>query len=395
MTSLHLSIGCGDYDRTRAVADGRVRVEGCEVTYIPLEPEEVFYRSFGNQEFDVCELSFSNYLVQRSQNRCAYIAVPVFPSICFRHSAIYIRTDRGINRPEDLKGRVVGVPEYAIAAAVLVRGILKEEYGVKPSDIEWRSGGLEEAGRVDKLKLNLPADVKYTPVAADKTLSNMLAICEIDALVTARAPSCFKNGAPHVDRLFPKFREVEKAYFKKTGIIPIMHVLGIRERLVQEHNWSNQMFSEADIGRPKVEALRDVMDSFCSFTPRAVNYPYKDQPLSEVVIAAVDSMSARKAIWKSVRQQTQVRFYIDARMGLETLRVFALNPAIREHRIAYSQSLYSDSGALQEPCTARTISYTPLMAAAVICNQVKRYVNDEEIVGQVVMDLVTYAALKL
>ena len=165
--------------------------------------------------------------------------------------------------------------------------------------------------------------------------------------------------------------------------------------LVQEHNWSNQMFSEADIGRPKVEALRDVMDSFCSFTPRAVNYPYKDQPLSEVVIATVDSMTARKAIWKSVRQQSQVRFYIDARMGLETLRVFALNPAIREHRIAYSQSLYSDSGALQEPCTARTISYTPLMAAAVICNQVKRYVNDEEIVGQVVMDLVTYAALKL
>ena len=238
MTSnLHLSIGCGDYDRTRAIADGRVRVEGCEVTYIPLQPEEVFYRSFGNQEFDVCELSFSNYLVQRSQNRCAYIAVPVFPSICFRHSAIYIRTDRGINRPEDLKGRVVGVPEYAIAAAVLVRGILEEEYGVKPSDIEWRSGGLEEAGRVDKLKINLPPDVKYIPVAADKTLSNMLASGEIDALLTARAPSCFKNGAPNVDRLFPKFREVEKAYFKKTGIIPIMHVLGIRERLVQEHNW--------------------------------------------------------------------------------------------------------------------------------------------------------------
>ena len=236
MSPLHLSIGCGDYDRTRAIADGRVRVEGCRVTYIPLQPEEVFYRAFGHQEFDVSELSLSNYLIQRSQGSCAYIAVPVFPSICFRHSAIYIRTDRGINRPEDLKNRVVGVPDYAMAAAVLVRGMLEDEYGVKPSDIEWRSGGLEEAGRVGMLKINLRPDVKLMPVAG-KALSNMLAGGEIDALVTARVPSCYKNGAPNVGRLFPDFRASEKTYFKKTGIFPIMHVLGIREQLVREHAW--------------------------------------------------------------------------------------------------------------------------------------------------------------
>jgi 4,5-dihydroxyphthalate decarboxylase len=237
MAPFHLSIGCGDYDRTRAIIDGRVRVEGCEVTYLPLQPEDVFYRAFAHQEFDVSELSFSNYLIQRSRGICAYIAVPVFPSICFRHSAIYIRTDRGISHPTDLKGRVVGVPEYAMAAAVLVRGILEEEYGVKPADMEWRSGGLEETGRVDKLKISLPADVKLIPVA-EKTLSNMLAGGEIDVLITARVPSCFKNGTSNVGRLFPKFREVEKAYFKKTGIYPIMHVLGIRERLVRKQPWT-------------------------------------------------------------------------------------------------------------------------------------------------------------
>jgi 4,5-dihydroxyphthalate decarboxylase len=233
---VHLSIGCGDYDRTRAIVDGRVRVEGCAVTYIPLQPEEVFYRSLGHQEFDVSELSFSIYLIQRSLGRCAYIAVPVFTSICFRHSSIYIRTDRGISRPEDLKGRVVGVPEYAMAAAVLVRGILEDEYGVKPSDMEWRSGGLEEVGRASNLKLKLPADVKMVPVV-EKTLSSMLAGGEIDALITARVPSCFRNGTANVGRLFPKFREIEKAYFKKTCIFPVMHVLGIREHLVRKHAW--------------------------------------------------------------------------------------------------------------------------------------------------------------
>jgi molybdopterin/thiamine biosynthesis adenylyltransferase len=164
---------------------------------------------------------------------------------------------------------------------------------------------------------------------------------------------------------------------------------------VEEHNWSNQMFRGSDIGKPKCQALFDVMKEFGMQTPMVRLEKFVDKPLSQLVISCVDSMSSRKTIWKAVRQQSGTRLYIDARMGLETLRVFALNPMIREERVEYAKSLYSDVSALQEPCTARTICYTPLMASAVICNLVKRYVNNEGIPGQIVMDLATYTTLKL
>ncbi len=124
-------------------------------------------------------------------------------------------------------------------------------------------------------------------------------------------------------------------------------------------------------------------------------HQYKDQPLSEVVICAVDSMASRKTIWKAVRQKPEVQLYIDARMGLETLIVHAVNPMLREDRVRYSQTLHSDQDALQDPCTARTICYTPLMAASVICNLVKRYVNNEAVPGQIVLDLATFSLMKL
>ena len=161
--------------------------------------------------------------------------------------------------------------------------------------------------------------------------------------------------------------------------------------LVEEHNWSNQLYTEADIGRPKVEALWDQMERLCSFTPRASAHRYTDEPLTEVVINAVDSMSSRKAIWHSVKKQPQVQLYIDARMGLETLIVHSVSRLSRD----YAKSLHSDSAGLQEPCTARTICYTPLMASSVICNLVKRYVNNEDIPEQIVMDLATYTTLRL
>jgi len=149
------------------------------------------------------------------------------------------------------------------------------------------------------------------------------------------------------------------------------------------------MYREADIGRPKCEALEDVMEAFCGYTPRIILHPYSDQPLSEFVISAVDSMQSRKTIWKSVRHQQQVQLYLDARMGLETLIVHTIRPQVREDRIRYSQTLHSDQNALQEPCTARTICYTPLMEASVICNLVKRYVNNEVVPSQIVLDLAT------
>jgi hypothetical protein len=163
--------------------------------------------------------------------------------------------------------------------------------------------------------------------------------------------------------------------------------------IIQDHNWSNQMYRDSDIGSLKALALMDVMEQFGGHTPNAIAQWYVDQPLSEVVISAVDSMESRKVIWKSVREQSQVRLFLDARMGLETLIVWTVRPSIREDRVAYSQSLVPDDQTLQEPCTARTVCYTPLMAASIVCHLVKRFVNDEEMPRRVILDLATFTLL--
>jgi 4,5-dihydroxyphthalate decarboxylase len=254
-----ITIACGDYDRTRAIKDGRVRVEGCAVTYIPLEPEEVFFRAFRYQEFDVCELSFSSYLRITDGGQSDYIGIPAFVSRVFRHSGIYIRTDRGIASPQDLQGKTIGLPEYQITAVVWMRGILQDEYGVKPTDIHWRSGGIEQPGRDERTPLAPIPGLDLKPIAADKTLSGMLIAGELDAIFSARAPSCFVSRAPHVGRLFPDYRAVEKAYYKKTGHFPIMHLVGVKKSLVERHPWLPTSLYKA-FAEAKALALWEVRD---------------------------------------------------------------------------------------------------------------------------------------
>ena len=163
--------------------------------------------------------------------------------------------------------------------------------------------------------------------------------------------------------------------------------------VIQDQNWSNQMYRDGDIGSLKASALMDVMEQFGGHTPNAIAQRYVDQELSEVVISAVDSMESRMTIWRSVREKPDVRLYLDARMGLETLIVYAVRPQIREDRIVYSQSLVPDDQTLQEPCTARTVCYTPLMAASIVCNLVKRFVNDEDMPRRVILDLATFTLM--
>ena len=235
--ALQLSMSIGDYDRTRALFDGRVRIEGCDVTIVSLVPEEAFHRAFKFHEFDISEISMSSYIATTARGEAHYVAIPAFVSRLFRHSGIYIHTDRGIARPEDLKGKTIGLPEYQMTANVWIRGILQEEHGVKPSDIKWRRGGLEEAGREERTPIKLPADVELQSIPAHRTLSEMLASGELDGLIGARAPSCFLHGAPNVARLFPNYPAVEEAYFRKTKIFPIMHAVGIRRSLIERHPW--------------------------------------------------------------------------------------------------------------------------------------------------------------
>jgi 4,5-dihydroxyphthalate decarboxylase len=259
MVQIPIAIACGDYDRTRAIKDGRVQVEGCAVTYIPLEPEEVFFRTFRYQEFDVSELSFSSYLRITDSGDSPYIALPAFVSRVFRHSGIYIRTDRGIKSPTDLKGRNVGVPEYQITAVVWQRGIMQDEYGVHPTDIHWWQGGQEQAGRGERTPLGPIPGLDLKSIPEDKTLAGMLETGELDALFTARAPSCFVRGAPNVGRLFPDYRNVEKAYYKKTGIFPIMHMIGVKKSLVEQHPWLATSLYKAFL-EAKTYAMKEVRE---------------------------------------------------------------------------------------------------------------------------------------
>jgi 4,5-dihydroxyphthalate decarboxylase len=234
---LELSLSVCNYDRTAAIFDGRAPIDGCDVTAVALEPEESFHRAFKYQEFDVTEISMSSYLMTASRGEAHYIAIPAFVSRLFRHSSIYIRTDRGIRSPADLKGKQIGVPEYQMTANVWVRGTLEEEYGVKPADIKWRRGGLEEAGREERSPMKTPPNVDLASVPHDRTLSDMLEKGELDGVIGARAPSCFLRGVPNVARLFPDYPAVEEAYFRKTRLFPIMHAIGIRRSLVEKYPW--------------------------------------------------------------------------------------------------------------------------------------------------------------
>ncbi len=237
MSKIELSIATWNYDRVQPLIEGRVQVEGCNINYLPMSVEECFQRAYLHGEFDVVELGFSPYLIALSRGMSTYAALPVFLSRMFRHSAVYIRTDRGINEPGDLRGRRVGVPEYQMSAALWVRGMFQDEHGVRPDEMTWVQGGLEVPGRREKFPLNLSEDFPLEKASNGKSLSQMLNDGELDALITARAPSCFERGSKNVGRLYPDYRAAEIGYYRRTGVFPIMHALGLRTSLVEAHPW--------------------------------------------------------------------------------------------------------------------------------------------------------------
>jgi 4,5-dihydroxyphthalate decarboxylase len=243
MGKVSITIATWDYDRVRPLMDGRVKVEGCDFNFIVVKPEECFHRAWYHQEFDVTEIGVSGYYVAISRGTergnfgiSPYVAIPVYPSRLFRASAIYIRTDRGIEKPADLRGKKIGVPEYQMTAAVFARGFLSDEYGVKVEDINWMQGGMDNPDRTDKWPNNLPAGFPLRALK-DVSLNQALEEGKIDAAICARAPRAYAAGNPIVRRLFPDFETIEKDYYRRTKIYPIMHLLGIRRSLYEQHPW--------------------------------------------------------------------------------------------------------------------------------------------------------------
>jgi 4,5-dihydroxyphthalate decarboxylase len=255
MPDVPIMVASGDYDRVRALREGRVGIAGCAVAYSTVEANALFVRNLKNQEFDVAEMSFSTYITLKARGTHHYTAVPVFLSRAFLHSAIFVRSDR-IASPADLKGKRVGTPEYLTTMLVWLRGLLSDEYGIAPSDLRWRLGGLEQPSA----KTTAPepiAGVEIENIPGGKTLSGMLADGEIDVIFSARPPSCFLKGAPHVGRLFADTRAVEQAYFRKSGVYPLMHAVGIRNSLVAAHPWMARAVFDAFL-KAKETAIADL-----------------------------------------------------------------------------------------------------------------------------------------
>ena len=233
---LHLTMAVADYDHMRDLVHGLVPVDGIALTPHVLQVEEIFHRFIKQLEWDVSEISFAKYTSLTAQGGAPMVAIPVFPSRVFRHSSIYVRTDRKIAKPKDLENHTIGIPEWAQTAGIYARGMLAETYGVDLAKIRWVQAGVNQAGRGEKVELNLPAGVRYE-ARLDASLSELLTKGEIDAVMSARVPAAFAQSKGSIVRLFPNYREDELRYYRDTGIFPIMHAIAIRRAVFERHPW--------------------------------------------------------------------------------------------------------------------------------------------------------------
>jgi 4,5-dihydroxyphthalate decarboxylase len=267
MSKLNLSVAIGNYDRARALFDGSVQIDGVDPVFMILPPEEIFFRAFRGQDFDICELSMSSFTVKTAERNCPYVGVPAFVSRAFRHNSIYVRTDR-IKSPADLKGKRIGLPEYQLTACVWARIILQDDHGIKPSDVTWVRGGIDDPSRPEKITIKLPPGVHMENAPAGRTISQLLESGEIDAFIAPRVPSLAGAHAhgkrnPNIGWLFPDPIAAGADYYRRTGIFPIMHVTGIRRTLVEQHPWLPAAVLKA-FEQAKTRCLDELADTSAS-----------------------------------------------------------------------------------------------------------------------------------
>ncbi len=234
--SVALTIAATDYDHFRDLRLGLVRPEGIEVNWLTLGHHEIFLRFTLNREWDVSELSFAKFAAQVTRKDSDIIGLPVYASRLFRFASFYVNRKAGIKTVADLRGKRIGVPEWAHTAAVYMRGWLMHEGGVALADIDWRQAGTNQAGRTEKVELSLPEGISFTSMP-DKTLSGMIASGELDCVIIARPPNSFREKHPDVVRLFPDYEALEQRYYEKTRVYPIMHVIAMRKSILEDKPW--------------------------------------------------------------------------------------------------------------------------------------------------------------
>lgn len=258
--SLPITLATWDHDRVMAIHDGRVPIAGVEVESHILPTSTLFPLAVSEAKYDVTEMSVSSYVLQVSRGDCAYTALPVFVSRAFRHSGFFARAGSGIETPADLADRKVGVPEYQMTAALWMRGILSDEYGVDAKGVHWRTGALDAGVRRERLELTLPEGMVVEPISEGETLQDLLLDGKIDGLLAPKPPSAFLAGDERLVRLLPDFEQVEADYHHRTGFFPIMHLIGIRRTLVEQYAWLPEALMSAFVVARDIalKRLRDV-----------------------------------------------------------------------------------------------------------------------------------------
>ena len=229
MANRTITIGCREYDHIRALVNGQIQVDGVDLKFVHLSPpSQIFLRMLRDEAYDVAEMSLSNYMIALGKDDRRFVAIPVFPSRVFRHSYVWINTRSGIERPEDLKGKKVGIADYSMTALLFTRGFLQHEYGVAPQDIHWFRR------RSEHVPIEIPAGIRIDSIDKDHTLDGLIEEGELDAVAVTQPPRPFLKGSPRVRRLFPDSRAVEADYYRKTKIFPIMHMVVIRRAIYEQ-----------------------------------------------------------------------------------------------------------------------------------------------------------------
>jgi 4,5-dihydroxyphthalate decarboxylase len=259
MSKLTLSVAIGGYDRNQPLIGGAVRIDGVDPVYMTLPPEEIFFRALRTEDFDICELSLSSFALKTAIGDNPYVGVPAFVSRAFRHTSIYVRTDR-ITEPRDLVGRKIGVPEYQLTANVWARAILEDDYGVRPADICWIRAGIEQPHRPEKIRIQLPAGVRLENGPEGKTISQLLQEGDIDGFIAPRPPKLPEREVAPIGWLFRDPTAAARDYYRRTGVFPIMHLVAVRRSLAERHPWLPAAVLKA-FTESKARALADLADT--------------------------------------------------------------------------------------------------------------------------------------
>jgi 4,5-dihydroxyphthalate decarboxylase len=265
MPDIPLTIATTDYDHVRDFACGDVRAGGVSPTWLTLPVEEIFFRFIHYREWDVSEISMGKYASMISNGEKDLVAIPVFPSRVFRLSSIYVRSDSTLRTVSDLRGKRVGVPEWAQTASVYSRGWLTDDAGISLKDVDWFQAGVNDAGRIEQVKLFLPEGVRYTSVP-NRSLTDMLLSGDLDAVFSAHPPRPFEEGKPEIIQMVLDYRKQEEDYFRRTGIFPIMHTIAIQRKVFDRYPWIARNLYKA-FEQAKDNSVRRAMDFTASRFP--------------------------------------------------------------------------------------------------------------------------------